>query len=387
VSENAASGRFPYVFQVPETATDLTVDLDDVLQPFPAPTGGGFLVGYGRVSTRQQNLDRQIRALTKAGCTKIFTDKRSGKNTDRPELTACLAYLREGDTLVVPSLDRLARSLQDLITLTVELRRRGIGFKSLHEALDTTTPGGRLVFHVFAALAEFIRELIIENTRDGVAAAKARGQRLGRPPAMTPEQIDHALALLTQPKASVKAIATLLGVSRSTLYTHVPQLAAIRAKARTDTAAVVPAARPPITRDPGAWWQDGDFTLDHTSTGWQLTHPRYPAGGDEVIPVDDYPPGSARLRRTILAAQTTAATVITDLTCRAVDVWEEDEDGVGDPYWTALLVQDPSGDGQAALDATLARLRPDRRPGPPTLEKYDQFLTMPNQSGGGLPTS
>src|SRR5688572_23201200 len=95
VSENAARGRFPYVFQVPETATDLTVDLDDVLQPFPAPTGGGFLVGYGRVSTRQQNLDRQIRALTKAGCTKIFTDKRSGKNTDRPELTACLAYLRE----------------------------------------------------------------------------------------------------------------------------------------------------------------------------------------------------------------------------------------------------------------------------------------------------
>jgi DNA invertase Pin-like site-specific DNA recombinase len=235
----------------------------------------------------------------KAGCAKIFTGKLPGKNTDRPELTACLAYLREGDTLVVPSLDRLARSLQDLITLTVELHRRGIGFKSLHEALDTTTPGGRLVFHVLAAPAEFIRELIIENTRDGVAAAKARGQRLGRPPAMTPEQIDHALALLTQPKATVKAIATLLGVSRSTLCTHVPQLDAIRAKARTGTAAVVPAPRPPLTRDPGAWWKDGDFTLDHTSTGWQLTHP---AGADEVIPVDDYPPGSARLRRTILAA-------------------------------------------------------------------------------------
>jgi len=347
VSENAASGRFSYVLRVTETFVDLTVDPDEVLQPFPAPTDGGFLVGNVRVSTRQQNLDRQIRALTKAGCAKIFTDKRFGKNTDRPELTACLAYLREGDTLVVPSLDRLARSMQDLITLTVELRRRGIGFKSLHEALDTTTPGGRLVFHVFAALAEFIRELIIENTRDGVAAAKARGQRLGRPPAMTPEQIDHALALLTQPKASVKAIATLLGVSRSTLYTHVPQLAAIRAKARTDTAAAVPAPRSPMTRDPGAWWQGGDFTLDHTSGGWQLTHPRYPAGPGEVIPVDGYPPGSARLRRTILAAQAAAAAAVADLTGRAVDVWEEDEDGAGEPYWTALLVQDAAGDGQA----------------------------------------
>ena len=329
-----------------ETVADLTVDPEDVLQPFPAPTGGGFLVGYGRVSTRQQNLDRQIRSLTKDGCAKIFTDKLSGKNTDRPELTACLAYLREGDTLVVPSLDRLARSLQDLITLTVELRRRGIGFKSLHEALDTTTPGGRLVFHVFAALAEFIRELIIENTRDGVAAAKARGQRLGRPPAMTPEQIDHALALLTQPKASVKAIATLLGVSRSTLYTHVPQLAAIRAKARTDTpAVVVPAPRPPITRDPGAWWEHGDFALDHTSAGWQLTHPRYPAG-------------SARLRRTILAAQAAAAAVITDLTGRAVDVWEEDEDGVGEPYWTALLTPVPAvGDARARRCSRVVGLR------------------------------
>ncbi|MGX6607454.1 recombinase family protein [Micromonosporaceae bacterium Da 78-11] len=382
MSENAVSGRFSYGFRVTVTFVDLAVDPDEVLQPFPAPTDGGFLVGYGRVSTRQQNLDRQIRALTKAGCAKIFTDKRSGKNTERPELTACLAYLREGDTLVVPSLDRLARSMQDLITLTVELRRRGIGFKSLHEALDTTTPGGRLVFHVFAALAEFIRELIIENTRDGVAAAKARGQRLGRPPAMTPEQIDHALALLTQPKASVKAIATLLGVSRSTLYTHVPQLAAIRATARTEAAAVVPAPRPAVTRDPGVWWKDGDFTLDHTSIGgWQLTHPRYPAGPGEVIPVDDYPPGSARLRRTVLAAQTAAAAAVTDLTGRAVDVWEEDEDGVGDPYWTALLVQDgPAGEGQAALDATLARLPPDRRPGPPSLEKYDQLLTAAPES-------
>src|SRR4029079_18271474 len=135
-------------------------------------------------------------------------------------LAACLDYLRPGDTLVVPSLDRLSRSLADLIGIVATLRRRGVGFKSLHEALDTTTPGGRLVFHVFAALAEFIRELIIENTRDGVAAAKARGQQLGRPKAMTDEQVSHAIALLSQPKASAKAIAKLLGVSRSTLYAY-----------------------------------------------------------------------------------------------------------------------------------------------------------------------
>lgn len=132
-------------------------------------------------------------------------------------------YLRAGDTLVVPSLDRLGRSLQDLITIVAELRGRGIGFRSLHEALDTTTPGGRLVFHVFAALAEFIRELIVEGTREGLAAAQARGQRLGRPPAMTPEQIRHARALLAQPDATVASIARLLSVSRSTVYKHIPE--------------------------------------------------------------------------------------------------------------------------------------------------------------------
>ena len=383
---NAVTRRFSYAFRVIETPPDLAADPGEGLQPFPA-TQGGFLVGYGRVSTRQQNLDRQIRALTKAGCAKIFTDKLSGKNTDRPELIACLAYLREGDTLVVASLDRLARSLQDLITLTVELRRRGIGFKSLHENLDTTTPGGRLVFHVFAALAEFIRELIIENTRDGVAAAKARGQRLGRPPAMTPEQIEHAIALLAQPKASVKAIAALLGVSRSTLYTHVPQLATIRANARTDTTAVVPAPRPPITRDPGAWWEHGHFTLAHTAAGWQLCHPHYPAGPDDPVPVDDYPTGSARLRRTILAAQTAAAVAVTDLTGRDVKEWEENEDGVGDPYWTALLSQATATADQPAFDAVLARLPPDRRPESPAAGQYDQVLAASGPPGDGSPTA
>jgi len=123
----------------------------------------------------------------------------SGKNAGRPELAACLDYLRPGDTLVVPSLDRLSRSLADLIGIVGTLRRQGVGFRSLHEALDTTTPGGRLVFHVFAALAEFIRELSAEGTREGLDAARARGVRLGRPPAMTAEQIRHARDLLTRP--------------------------------------------------------------------------------------------------------------------------------------------------------------------------------------------
>ena len=159
---------------------DLAAD-DDPLAPEPTKLTGA-LIGYARVSTSGQILDRQTRALTEAGCIRVFADKQSGKTADRPELAACLDYLRPGDTLVVPSLDRLSRSLADLITIVAGLRRRGVGFRSLHEALDTTTPGGRLVFHVFAALAEFIRELIIEGTREGLDAARARGQRLGRPP-------------------------------------------------------------------------------------------------------------------------------------------------------------------------------------------------------------
>lgn len=190
--------------------------------------GGGALVGYARVSTKGQNLDRQIAALEAAGCERIFSDKKSGKNTEREELWKALDYLRPNDTLVVPSLDRLGRSIQDLIAIVAGLRQRGIGFRSLHEALDTTTPGGRLVFHVFAALAEFIRELIVQGTHEGIAAARARGQRLGRPPAMTEEQIVHARSMLANPEASISSIAKLLGVSRTTIYKYVPELAAGR---------------------------------------------------------------------------------------------------------------------------------------------------------------
>jgi DNA invertase Pin-like site-specific DNA recombinase len=197
---------------------------DDPLAPEPANLTGA-LIGYARVSTSGQILDRQTRALTEVGCLRVFADKLTGKTADRPELAACLDYLRAGDTLVVPSLDRLSRSLQDLITIVAGLRRRGVGFRSLHEALDTTTPGGRLVFHVFAALAEFIRELIAEGTREGLDAARARGQRLGRPPAMSAEQIRQARDLLTLPGNSISSIARLHGVSRSTIYKYLPELA------------------------------------------------------------------------------------------------------------------------------------------------------------------
>jgi DNA invertase Pin-like site-specific DNA recombinase len=206
-------------------APDTSPALPDELAPEPA-AGAGALVGYARVSTKGQNLDAQIRALTAAGCLRVFADKLSGKNAARPELAACLDYLRSGDTLVVTRLDRLSRSLQDLIATVADLRRRGTGFRSLHEDLNTTTPGGRLIFHVFAALAEFIRELIIEGTHEGLAAARARGTRLGRPPAMTPEKLRHARAMLTQPEESISSIARLVGVSRATLYKHLPEITA-----------------------------------------------------------------------------------------------------------------------------------------------------------------
>ncbi|KAF3470023.1 recombinase family protein [Streptomyces sp. Tu 3180] len=188
-------------------------------------------IGYARVSTSGQKLERQLDALTAAGCRKIFADKKSGKNALRPELKACHAFLDPGDTLVVPSLDRYGRSLQDLINMVAELRTRGIGFTSLHENLDTTTPGGRLVFHVFAALAEFIRELIVVGTNEGLAAARERGRVGGRPSVATEEVIRAARDLLPDSGRSITSIAKLLGVSPGTLYNHIPDLRELRAGA------------------------------------------------------------------------------------------------------------------------------------------------------------
>ncbi|MFI9646324.1 recombinase family protein [Streptomyces sp. NPDC052040] len=184
-------------------------------------------IGYARVSTGGQKLERQIDALTDAGRRTIFADKRSGNTDLRPELKACQAFLDAGDTLVVPSLDRYGRSLQDLVTMVAELRTREIGFTSLHENLDTTTPGGRLVFHVFAALAEFIRELIVQGTREGLAAARARVG--GRPTVATEEVIKAARDLLPDPGRSITSIAKLLNVSPGTLYNHIPDLRELRA--------------------------------------------------------------------------------------------------------------------------------------------------------------
>ena len=201
--------------------------------PGPEPAElTGIKIGYARVSTGGQNLERQLDALKAAGCRRVFADKQSGRDTGRPELTMCLAFMAAGDTLVVPSLDRLSRSLHDLITIVGGLRRQGVGFTSLHENLDTTTPGGRLVFHVFAALAEFIRELIVSGTREGLAAARARGRTGGRPTVATPEIIRAARDMLPNPDASITSIARLLGVSPGTLYNHIPDLRELRARGR-----------------------------------------------------------------------------------------------------------------------------------------------------------
>ncbi|MFI8992173.1 recombinase family protein [Streptomyces antimycoticus] len=207
--------------------TTLSFDRNELLAASPSILTD-IRIGYARVSTKGQLLDRQIDALTNAGCRRIFADKKSGKNAERPELKACHAFLAEGDTLVVPSLDRYGRSLQDLVNMVAELRARGIGFQSLHEALDTTTPGGRLIFHVFAALAEFIRELIVVGTHEGLAAARARGKVGGRPTVVNAELIRAARDMLPNPENSVASIARILGVSVGTLYNHIPDLRELR---------------------------------------------------------------------------------------------------------------------------------------------------------------
>jgi DNA invertase Pin-like site-specific DNA recombinase len=146
----------------------------------------GHLLGYARTSTTDQHLDLQIDALTVAGCYRVFTETASGARTDRPTLAQLLDQLRPGDTLVVWKLDRLGRSLRHLVDTVTGLADRGVGFRSLQESIDTTTPGGKLVFHVFAALAEFERDLIRERTTAGLTAARARGRNGGRPPVLDP---------------------------------------------------------------------------------------------------------------------------------------------------------------------------------------------------------
>jgi DNA invertase Pin-like site-specific DNA recombinase len=180
-----------------------------------------MLIGYARVSTDEQNLDLQGDALQKAGCSRIFTDHISGTKAIRPGLTEALSHLREGDTLVLWRLDRLGRSLRHLIDTITALQEKGIGFKSITEAIDTTTSGGKLVFHIFGALAEFEREIIRERTQAGLSAARARGRNGGRRKKLTPKQVQMAQSLYDSKTHTVDEICKTLGIGRTTFYRYI----------------------------------------------------------------------------------------------------------------------------------------------------------------------
>lgn len=186
------------------------------------PSPGGQRVGYARVSTIDQHVHLQLDALKEAGCEKIFVEKASGAQRNRPELQAALAYMRENDVLVVWKLDRLARSIKHLIETVEGLEARKIGFCSITESINTTTCGGKLVFHIFAALAEFERSLIRERTNAGLTAARARGRKGGRPAGIKPKELQMAKAMLRDPQITMNEVAERLGVSPATLYRHLP---------------------------------------------------------------------------------------------------------------------------------------------------------------------
>ena len=188
-----------------------------------------MLVGYARVSTSEQHLDLQQDALQKAGCEQIFTDTASGALIERHGLAGALDLLRPGDTLVVWKLDRLGRSLRHLIETVNALAGRQIGFRTLQEAIDTTTSGGKLVFHVFGALAEFERDLVRDRTQAGLAAARARGHKGGRPRIMDERKIALAESLHRDQRHSPREICATLRISKTTLYRYLPT----RAKGRS----------------------------------------------------------------------------------------------------------------------------------------------------------
>ena len=175
-------------------------------------------IGYARVSTLDQNLDLQHRALAAASCDRVFEDRASGTAAHLPGRAELLQFARPGDTVTIWRLDRLGRSLRDLVEIVTMLAERDVGLRSLHEAIDTTTPTGKLTFHIFAALSEFEAALTRERTCAGLAAARRRGTRLGRPPALDAEQLEIARTLMANPKLSARQVADQLGVHRSTLY-------------------------------------------------------------------------------------------------------------------------------------------------------------------------
>ena len=175
-------------------------------------------IGYVRVSTSDQNIDLQMDALEAAGCKEIFKDEGiSGAAADRDGLSQAILAVGPGDVLVVWKLDRLGRSLSFLIDLIEKLKKDGAGFQSLTDGIDTTTTGGKLVFHIMGALAEFERDLISERTRAGLEAAKKRGKHVGRPKALTPDQVAHAGRMIESNEQSVSGMATILNVNRKTL--------------------------------------------------------------------------------------------------------------------------------------------------------------------------
>lgn len=181
-----------------------------------------MLLWYARVSVADQNHALQLDALRAAGCERVYTETAGGARTDRPELTKMLEQARPGDLICCWRLDRLGRSLKHLLDLSEELQRRGIGLRSITESIDTSTPTGRLMFAILAALASMEREIIVERTRAGLAAAAARGRRGGRPVVLTEAKLRAARAMLVSGEMSAGEVARQVGVSASTLYRHLP---------------------------------------------------------------------------------------------------------------------------------------------------------------------
>lgn len=190
-----------------------------------------MIIGYARVSTQDQNAELQVDALEKAGCEQVFQEKFTGKLRERPELSQCLRTLRKGDALVVWKLDRLARSLKDLVEIVQDLHDREIGFKSLTESIDTTSSGGRLVFHIFGALAEFEHDLIRERTHAGLEAARARGRKGGRKPKLSVSDTQKAQAMLSDPTITKTEVAQHFHVSRTTLNAALLRIASTKKSA------------------------------------------------------------------------------------------------------------------------------------------------------------
>ncbi len=182
-----------------------------------------MLIGYARVSTDDQNLDLQKDALTQAGCERIMEDYQSGAKADRAGLMAALEYVRPGDTLVVWRLDRLGRSLKHLIEIVTDLEARNVGLRSLQEGLDTSSSSGKLIFHIFGALAEFERNLIRERTQAGLLAARARGRKGGRPKTLNAEKRALAINLYERKEHTVNQVCQMMGISKPTLYKYLEE--------------------------------------------------------------------------------------------------------------------------------------------------------------------